>query len=856
MKKLLLLLCSLAVVFSATTYDVCASGCYTTSVQTALNAAAGGDIVELRSGEVFEGSFSIPYRTDGGVVIVRSSRWRELPPKGTRVTLAHQPFMATLRAQNSSDAILTAAYDEKHVSSVDLDTEEIVFGGSHGFPEGSPFVCRVYGGTAPITEYTLYYAKDVTSTRFKVSLTPGGSALNLTTLMTATTFRCTRNHSIKGWHFTGVEFSGKVGSPSQYNLILVGGDTMERSGIPEDIHFDRVYVHGIQTENGAKNCIVLNGKNVSVTDSRIEFCQREGEEAHAILSYLSPSMLIRNNYIAAGSINMLIGGAFVFTPNLVNGDDGGIQIIGNHFHKPMYLKYRAGTGETGVPSGSCSDDALRLRTTTGVLYKCTSNTWNPLTCVDDEYYRRTDVTQNCPSGACNKCVSGAYAADTVYRAGPYAVKNLFEIKSAMNTLIEGNVFENNWAGNGDQSGIAVWITSQVTQGEGQADPWVRGEKISFRNNFIKNSDLGLRVTTYGGITFGVANNRISVTDNLGIGIGTTTYGTVNNNGSSLQIGGRCDDCVWSHNTMYPGGAGGGNGMQFDTSAVTRLLFANNLTPRNSYGVRGDAGDGCTGITTLPGVVDGDDLLVNNALVDQLADGGHGSIGACATNTKYVAGPWSTHVVDGAGGDLRLKPTSPYSAACSSGCDFTGTDGKDLGADVDKVESATCGAVSGLPCLGITAKVQLGSTKVVVSYTAPSSSSCTVKLYADAGRVTLHADTADSSKWVDTRTGAITNGIYRQMVLGLVSALTANTEYQVVVNCSGSIAYQKFRTLPTGSGAYVVRIKYSSARTGAYGSTTSLGSSISSAADHSFSIAQGDAGYYQEAGGLLKAYVAP
>ena len=46
-------------------------------------------------------------------------------------------------------------------------------------------------------------------------------------------------------------------------------------------------------------------------------------------------------------------------------------------------------------------------------------------------------------------------------------------------------------------------------------------------------------------------------------------------------------------------------------------------------------------------------------------------------------------VDLAGGNYRLADVSPYKGA--------GTDGKDVGADIDDVEAATCGAIDGTYC---------------------------------------------------------------------------------------------------------------------------------------------------------------
>src|SRR5690242_8536115 len=58
------------------------------------------------------------------------------------------------------------------------------------------------------------------------------------------------------------------------------------------------------------------------------------------------------------------------------------------------------------------------------------------------------------------------------------------------------------------------------------------------------------------------------------------------------------------------------------------------------------------------------------------------------------------------GCYRLKDDSPYRHA--------GTDGKDLGADIDAVERATCGVVEGRPCVPVGPTAPAAPTNVRIA----------------------------------------------------------------------------------------------------------------------------------------------
>jgi hypothetical protein len=848
MMKALLFLCGISA--QAATLTVCASGCGYTDFQLALNAAVRGDVIELKAGETFEGNFRLPWKGAGsGYVTVRSSRWAELPAPGNRVGSAHTALMPKVQPVNTSTAAIYAVPEEKYDCTANTSTDVITCP-THGFADGDPLTQRWGTGTpySPFVMGTIYYARDTTSTTFKVAATPGGAALDISGTSTTDTWRWQTLRVGSNYKFVGIEFSKKAGQDTLYNLVEIGrGEEYVRAGIPSNFVFDRVYIHGIRDEEGPNICMMLNARNVTIQDSTIENCIKSGSESKAITFSAAPGpMTIRNNTLNAGSITLLTGGAGVIVDGLVSGDEGQILIEGNLFTRPLWQKYTAGTGGAGAPSGACSDGAYYLNVSNGQWYVCKSSAWQTApTCADGEYYRRTDVAQNCGSGACWSCASGVFTSYGTLRSSSYATKNLFEIKSAKNVVVRGNIFENNWV-NSNQSGIAVWLTSQVSQYN--ANGWVRGENIRFERNIIRRSSKGLRIASEGGTTFGVNNNRLQVRDVLMHEVGTnTTYPSLSDqDGEGLSFGGPCDDCLVDHVTAANVSIWG-KSVVFDTSAFARPRLSNTISYRNQYGYFADLGNDVSYYW-------GSGNVLNTVAIDNLGNG-TGSIGAYAANGKYIAAGTTMFV---GSGNYRLQTTSPYSAACVSGCDYAATDGKDLGADIDAVESATGGASSGAPWLGGSMRVTVGSTRAIVRYTAPDANSCTLKLYTNIGRTTLHGDTDTGGEQADTRTGNITVGRERQFVLGGNTALTASTRYWAVITCGSSIGLAEVVTRSAGSGTYNVVTRYKTAVSGEYSSSADMSSptAISSATTHTVPVPTGAVRYYRQTGGSISAMVAP
>src|SRR3989442_15367794 len=72
-----------------------------------------------------------------------------------------------------------------------------------------------------------------------------------------------------------------------------------------------------------------------------------------------------------------------------------------------------------------------------------------------------------------------------------SVKNLFELKNARRVLIEGNVFEQNWAD--AQNGFSILLT--VRNQDGTA-PWSQVDRVTFQDNILRHGGAGFNILGY------------------------------------------------------------------------------------------------------------------------------------------------------------------------------------------------------------------------------------------------------------------------------------------------------------------------------------------------------------------------
>jgi hypothetical protein len=784
---------NLVPIADAKVMTVCRSGCAYQTVERAISEAEPGDTIRLAARETFEGNFVLPRKTGRlGVITIESTEVNSLPRPGNRIQPNHAQFMPRLIPRDPLRPVLALTKEEQHVASIQGSTNTIVFGGNHGFQENDPIsFWSISGPNGAIAFDRLYYVRLLSPTAIQIRTVPDGTVVPLGTT-NGSGLRVALAAAGSNYVLRGLELSAAPGRPHQYGLVELGGiDASHRDGLPDNVTLDRVYIHGLLDQNGPRHCLMLNARRFAVLDSRIEHCNKEYEESKGIAAVQAPGPgIIRNNYIEGASINILFGGDYVRISGLVSGDRGGINIQGNHFFKPLRLKYTQGQGGTTNPQGYCPSGNY-LNTATGIDYSCENNTWvRAKACSRGQYFRRTDVPQSCSTGACWACNDAArYEPTSIYRGGTYLVKNLFEIKSGINFTIQGNVFENNWP-NGDQSGIAVWVVSQVRQGN--ATPWARGENILFRNNIIRNSSQGIRIASEGpSWGFGMKNRNVRVVNNLLYDIGKTeTPSFASDDARPVSFGGECIDCEFSNNTVVSD-VSRGVGVYWDTHPMERFRFANNVLYNNQYGLLGDRG------YTLNYYTSGAPLE-RNVVITGLEQPNHMQM---AFGSSAFIGKAVPLFRDGAAKDFRLRPDSPFSSTCTTSCAFAGTDGADVGVRFSALEQETSGAVLGVPSAREQLQVRVSPTfsSLLIRYSPPNIHQvCSLRASESPKMSPLHEDVDPRFGFganSDNRPGNFFAGNPRTFVLGFRVPLRRNTPYFYELTCGANTVYGSASTLP-------------------------------------------------------------
>lgn len=303
-----------------------------------------------------------------------------------------------------------------------------------------------------------------------------------------------------------------------------------------------------------------------------------------------------------------------------------------------------------------------------------------------------------------------------------AVKNLFELKNARRVLVEGNVLEYAWLAG--QAGFAVQLT--VRNQDGTA-PWSTIEDVTFVNNLIRHAGSGINVLGSDDPQLSQSMARVLIRDNVFDDIDGTTWGGAGRLFQILDYRRGTTDIAIEHNTAFQSGS------VIYTEAVEHngFVYRDNLTPRGDYGVigQGSAEGSDTIATYFP-----DGEFRRNVIVGA-------SESEYPPENFFPASFSSVDFVDQTSGNYRLAPTSPYRNA--------GTDGLDIGADIDAVESGTAGVTAGVPAAG---GGDGDATPPTVTITAPAGgatvSGPAVSVSAAAGddvgvvRVQLQLDGAD------------------------------------------------------------------------------------------------------------------
>lgn len=257
-----------------------------------------------------------------------------------------------------------------------------------------------------------------------------------------------------------------------------------------------------------------------------------------------------------------------------------------------------------------------------------------------------------------------FTKDLSWRGTAWTVKNLFELKNARRVLIEGNIFEHNWAA--AQAGYAILFT---VRSSGSRASWSTVEDVTFRHNVVRHVAAGINIL---GRDTGQASRQahgILIRNNLFHDIDHRRWG---GNGTFLQVGEEPASIAVEHNTIVQSGnlitAYGGT--RTEPRPIRGFRFTDNVALHNAYGIFG-SGRG-TGLPAIAWYFP-DSTIENNVLAGGRADR------YPAGNSFPSVAALMAEFADPEAGDYRLAAGSALRSA-QAGVDFEALAGAQAGAD--------------------------------------------------------------------------------------------------------------------------------------------------------------------------------
>jgi hypothetical protein len=220
--------------------------------------------------------------------------------------------------------------------------------------------------------------------------------------------------------------------------------------------------------------------------------------------------------------------------------------------------------------------------------------------------------------------------------------------------------------------------------------------VTFRHNLVRHIAGGVNILGYDNEAPSQQTNHLSIVNNLFDDMDATTWG---NEARFMLIGDGADSITVDHNTILTTDAGittvyGGSASS--PTAITHVVYTNNMSAHNTYGFFGDnVGVGLPAITAyLPGGVFSRNVLAG------------GTASAYPANNLFPSvSAWQGEFVNFGAGDYHLAPASSLRHAA--------TDGADIGVNVDTVMAHATIALSGQ-----TGTCTAGSASCPVTPTAP------------------------------------------------------------------------------------------------------------------------------------------
>ncbi len=544
-------------------------------------------------------------------------------------------------------------------------------------------------------------------------------------------FQARANH----YRLIGLEITEQPKQWVNYGLILQGDPSDPNpADLPSYITFDRCYIHG-QALGHIKFGWQMNGSYLAIIDSYVTEMHGIGQDTQALTGYMGTGPFkISNNFLEGAGENVQFGGAYDAIPNTTTAD---VTFTGNYLYKPgvwrtntivpppssltgyassggslpagtyYYSAIAAGTAGTldQLPGQAQSSRSNEIAVNVGGGQNAVALQWGEQSYGDSLDTRLADnyvvLRSQDPPGASSRNwvyygVTPATGSTTINftdtgsgaRSGfneiprYWTVKNLFEIKNGARWLVDGNVFEDNWAA--AQNGFSILLTPR------NETPFMPGNKVAdftFQNNVMRHVAGGINIgseddtqpASYASQQIPTA--RIAFLNNLFEDINST----YNGNGIFFQAAAgvfpgqpALQDLILDHNTVFQTANIGDIdccGSKFETFTITNNIFGE----ASGYGwfVNGQ-GQSHTALTQA----------INNLTFTNNVWAGNPSAYQFAGN-YYPTDLTQVGFVNyngGDGGDYHLTTGGAYTKLA--------LDGNDPGANIDTINTVIAAATSG------------------------------------------------------------------------------------------------------------------------------------------------------------------
>jgi hypothetical protein len=713
----------------AATYTVCASGCDFATVQAAVNAAGAGDILELKANETFNETVTLPNKgaLTSFITITSDAAAGNLPASGVRINPSFAAFLPKIRSARSGLPAIRTAKGANHYKFQYIDFPNVPGGFNAIFLIGdSSWQFSAEEPSDFVIDQCWFHGDPIAGQKRGVemngkNITIWNSYVEKITAVGQDS-QCLYSHSGAG----PFDIQNNYLECGAENFLLGGGDPLERTflratGTPTTTSANvTTYEAGHflpELKVGQKIAVKTNG-GTKVEFTTIRSCSIAGGTACSAAAARTG---------ASGTITF---DALSAPPDVPGDMRGGVVPTGltfRHNHVTKQLSWRNGvlaspTGAGATAStisgslaagtrhysaqafsnqgyngnwvnGGLSNEASATLGATGRI----SVSWSAV--IGATTYRVWRGTasgtftewSDSPSTTFVDDGTKTWTTATPSASTKWQVKNLFEIKSLINGQIDSNVFTNHWKG--VDTGYALWFKS-VNQ-DGQCW-WCQTENIVVEKNIIAHVYGWLEVhgqEAFRGSPYPIPLRNVTFRNNL-VYDSNANYNNIGERFDQVAIG--ISDAALAvtldHNTVVHTMRGllnlDTNARTYGSGLLGNLVITNNMFRRETYGIHSRSAR--EGKKALEVDAPGYTFTKNNVGGGLTGNASDGDLWYPATNFLDPVSTWEKHFVtfsaDGIGADFRIKAVSTMHHA--------GTDGKDVGADIDVVNAATTGVLAG------------------------------------------------------------------------------------------------------------------------------------------------------------------